>query len=197
MRARPQDLSQRTYFAKHARPAAQACIDWTLPAEHIAAFVRSLDFGPYPNPLEAPKAVAGGYVLLVPELEVLPAVSASAPGTVLDVDGDAVRVATSTNEVVIPRLLTLAGESLDIAATGIIAGSRFETLPPDQAETLTRVGRGWSGTRNSGSSGFGSLPPWSFPPGTVARALNGPSLARRRQWSPRRSPPPRANPRTS
>jgi natural product biosynthesis luciferase-like monooxygenase protein len=142
LRARPQDLSQRTYFAKHARPAAQACIDWALPAEHIAALVRSLDFGPYPNPLEAPKAVAGGYVLLVPELEVLPAVSASAPGTVLDVDGDAVRVATSTTEVVIPRLLTLAGERLDIAATGIIAGSRFETLPPDQAETLTRVGRG-------------------------------------------------------
>ena len=113
LRARPQDLSQRTYFAKHARPAAQACIDWALPAEHIAAFVRSLDFGPYPNPLEAPKAVAGGHVLLVPELEVLPAVSASAPGTVLDVDGDAVRVATSTTEVFIPRLLTLAGETLD------------------------------------------------------------------------------------
>jgi hypothetical protein len=37
-------------------------------------------------------------VLLVPKLEVLPAVSASAPGTVLDVDGDAVRVATSTTE---------------------------------------------------------------------------------------------------
>ena len=142
LRARPQDLSQRTYFAKHARPAAQACIDWALPAEHIAAFVRSLDFGPYPNPLEAPKAVAGGHVLLVPELEVLPAVSTSAPGTVLDVDGDAVRVATSTTEVFIPRLLTLEGETLDPTATGIIAGSRFETLPPDQAQTLTRVGRG-------------------------------------------------------
>ncbi|HEV3349566.1 MAG TPA: formyltransferase family protein, partial [Methylomirabilota bacterium] len=69
LRARPQDLAQRTYFAKHARPAAQACIDWTLPAEHIAAFVRSLDFGPYPNPLEAPKVVGGGHVLLVPKLE--------------------------------------------------------------------------------------------------------------------------------
>ena len=66
-------LSERTYFAKHARPPAQACIDWTLPAETIAAFVRSLDFGPYPNPLEVPKVVVGGHVLLVPKLEVLPA----------------------------------------------------------------------------------------------------------------------------
>ena len=142
LRARPQDLSQRTYFAKHARPAAQGCIDWTLPAEHIAAFVRALDFGPYPNPLEAPKVVGGGHVLLVPKLEVLPAVSSSAPGTVLGVDGDAVRVATSTHEVVIPRLLTLAGEALDLAAAGITAGCRFETLPSDQSETLTRLGRG-------------------------------------------------------
>src|SRR4029077_17249372 len=113
-----------------------------LPAEHIAAFVRALDFGPYPNPLEAPKVVGGGHVLLVPKLEVLPAVSASAPGTVLDVDGDAVRVATSTQEVVIPRLLTLAGEAPDLAAAGITAGCRFETPPSDQAETLTRLGRG-------------------------------------------------------
>src|SRR5258705_894974 len=141
-RARPQDLSQRTYFAKHARPAAQACIDWTLPAEHIAAFVRALDFGPYPNPLEVPKVVVGGHVLIVPKVEVLPAVSAYAPGTVLDVDGDAVRVATSTSEVVIPRLLTLPGEALELAAAGITAGAGFETLPSDQAATLTRLGRG-------------------------------------------------------
>ena len=198
LRARPQDLSQRTYFAKHARPAAQACIDWALPAEHIAAFVRSLDFGPYPNPLEAPKAVAGGHVLLVPELEVLPAVSASAPGTVLDVDGDAVRVATSTTEVFIPRLLTLAGESAGHRRDRDHRRFPLRDHPTRPGRDPHAGGSGeWSGTRNSGSSGSGSLPPWSFRPGTVARALNEPSLARRRQWSPRRSPPPRANPRTS
>jgi methionyl-tRNA formyltransferase len=31
LRGVPQSLSERTYFAKHARPAAQACIDWTCP----------------------------------------------------------------------------------------------------------------------------------------------------------------------
>src|SRR5690242_5533781 len=35
LRAVPQNRSERTYFGKHARPAAQACIDWTLPAETI------------------------------------------------------------------------------------------------------------------------------------------------------------------
>jgi natural product biosynthesis luciferase-like monooxygenase protein len=140
-RALPQNRSERTYFAKHTRPAAQACIDWTLPAETIAALVRSLDFGPYPNPLEVPKAVGGGHVLLVPKLEVLSTFSGSPPGTVLDVDGQSVRVATSTNQVVIPQLLTIEGETLDLAAAGIAAGYRFETLPADTAARLTQLGR--------------------------------------------------------
>jgi len=140
LRAVPQNPSERTYFAKHKRPAAQACIDWTLPAERIAAFVRSLDYGPYPNPLEVPKAVGGGNVLLVPKLEVLPAFSESPPGTVLAVDGDSVRVATSSNQVVIPQLLGRAGEAVNLGAAGITAGYRFETLPADTAATLTRLG---------------------------------------------------------
>ena len=141
LRGVPQSLSERTYFAKHARPAAQACIDWTLPAEKIAAFVRSLDFGPYPNPLEVPKVVSGGTVRLVPKLEVLPAFSESPPGTVLSVDGSSVRVATSTNQVVIPQLLDVGGKALDVAAAGITAGYRFETLPADTAAALTRLGQ--------------------------------------------------------
>ena len=141
LRALPQDLSERTYFAKHARPAAQACIDWTLPAEKIAALVRALDFGPYPNPLEIPKVVGGGTPLLVPKVEVLPAPSESSPGTVVDVDGDSVRVATSTNQVAVPRFLTLAGEVVSLARAGIAPGYRFETLPADTAAALSRLGQ--------------------------------------------------------
>src|SRR5882724_1863400 len=140
-RALPQSLSERTYFGKHMRPAAQACIDWTQPAEKIAALVRSLDFGPYANPLESPKVIGGGRVLLVPKLEVLPAFSERPPGTVLDVRGGSVRVATSTKQVVIPQLLTIAGEAVDIASAGITVGYRFETLPAETAARLTRLGQ--------------------------------------------------------
>ena len=141
VRAVPQRLSERTYFAKLARPAAQACIDWTLPADTLAAFVRSLDFGPYPNPLDVPKVVCGGQVFLAPTLKVLPASAESPPGTVLGVDGNSVRVATSTTQAVIPQLLAITGQSVDIATTGIAAGDRFETLPPDTAARLTQLGQ--------------------------------------------------------
>ena len=130
IRSRPQEPAKRTYFGKHTRPPAQACIDWALPSEHIAAFVRSLDFGSYPNPLEVPKVVVGGRALLVPRLEVLPAGSESPPGTVLDVDGDALRVATATGQVLIPRLLTIAGEAAVLAA--------FAATAPATAVAISR-----------------------------------------------------------
>lgn len=141
LRPRPQRRSDRTYFAKHARPPAQACIEWTWPAERIGAFVRSLDFGPYPNPLEVPKALWDGHVLLVPTLKVLSTRSPGPPGTVLGVDDEGIRVATSTGEVLIPELLTLAGAPVDAKAAGIAPGRHFETLPADARDRLTRLGQ--------------------------------------------------------
>ncbi len=140
-RGLPQSLGERTYFAKHARPAAQACIDWSQPAESTAALVRSLDFGPYPNPIEIPKVIFGEAVFLVPKLEVLPALSERPPGTVLSVDGNSVRVATSTRQVVLSHLLDAGGEAVDVATAGIAAGGRFEALPPGTAAALTQLGQ--------------------------------------------------------
>ncbi|HZP39602.1 MAG TPA: MupA/Atu3671 family FMN-dependent luciferase-like monooxygenase [Methylomirabilota bacterium] len=139
---RAQDPAARTYFGRHARPAAQACIDWTWPAERIDALVRALDFGPYPNPLDVPKVLWEGGALCVPTLRVLPASSGAPPGTVLAVEGGVVRVATSTRDVALPELVGLAGEAVDIAALGIAAGRRFEVLPAGTAARLTALGGG-------------------------------------------------------
>ena len=40
-----QDLSQRSYFARAARPAAGGWLDFTRPSEELARLVRSMDFG--------------------------------------------------------------------------------------------------------------------------------------------------------
>ena len=40
-----------TYFARDRRPDALGTLDFSRPAAELAALVRALDFGPYPNPL--------------------------------------------------------------------------------------------------------------------------------------------------
>jgi len=60
-----QDLSQRSYFAKNARPDAAGRLDFTKPARAITTLVRALDHGDYWNPLTCPKIESGGRVWLV------------------------------------------------------------------------------------------------------------------------------------
>ena len=63
---RPQDLTQRTYYPLHKRPANGGLIDWNAPDEESDALRRALDFGTQPNELGLPKVYLGGeiYVLL-------------------------------------------------------------------------------------------------------------------------------------
>jgi methionyl-tRNA formyltransferase len=57
---REQALAERTYFGASQRPEGACVLRWEKPAQEIAALVRALDFGPYPNPLGLPKTILGG-----------------------------------------------------------------------------------------------------------------------------------------
>jgi methionyl-tRNA formyltransferase len=82
----PQDDSQATYAAKITRE--EALIDWTLPAGTIHNRVRGL----YPWP-HASTMIAGERTLIL-RTRPLAGLAARAPGTVVDVTGDAIHVAT-------------------------------------------------------------------------------------------------------
>lgn len=100
-----QDLSQRSWFGRHRRPAAAGLVDFTQPTARIVALVRGLDHGPYANPLLTPKLAAGGRIVAVGAAE--PAGAASdAPGTILASDGTEVTVACGEGQAV--RLSDLA-----------------------------------------------------------------------------------------
>ncbi len=60
-----QDLSLRTYYPLHKRPANAALIDWTQPKEKIDALRRALNFGNQPNELALPKVLANGELLVL------------------------------------------------------------------------------------------------------------------------------------
>jgi natural product biosynthesis luciferase-like monooxygenase protein len=91
----------RSYFSRDRRPEALATLDFAQPAEQLAATVRALDHGEYANALSQPKVWLGDGVLLVRTATVADSASHSAPGTVLSVDRDSLRIATGRGDIVL------------------------------------------------------------------------------------------------
>ena len=139
----PQDLSQRTYYGRYRRPERGCLIAWNSTAEEIDAFVRSLDFGPYPNALGVPKICAGGAFFIVKKLRVLDSRSPAAPGTVLAADAGGITVATADRDVCISGLATIEGCACDVAQLardcGIRPGYRFTEPDAELAGRLTEL----------------------------------------------------------
>jgi len=123
---------EREYFGRHRRPEALGTLDFTRPARDIVALVRALDFGTYANPLARPKLYTGQSVLTVGTAQALSQCTA-APGTVLAVDGDQVRVAAADAEVVLGGCMDLQGRS---GTAGICVG---QVLPALHAATRERL----------------------------------------------------------
>ncbi|MGE0792101.1 MAG: MupA/Atu3671 family FMN-dependent luciferase-like monooxygenase [Sandaracinaceae bacterium] len=127
---RKQDLSQRTYFEKHRRPASMGLIDWDQPAYRIDALVRALDYGygRYANPVGVPKVLVNGAALLLPEAERGDDSVSAEPGTVLSLDDEGLEVATQTGSLVFARALDADGEPLTPDAAhrlGIAQGTKL------------------------------------------------------------------------
>ncbi|MGC1494688.1 MAG: formyltransferase family protein, partial [Sulfitobacter sp.] len=125
----PQDLSQRSYFARDQRP--EAMLDFSAQAPRLSALVRGLDFGSYWNPLTTAKVVLGGQTLCVGALDVLEAAAAEA-GKVVAVSADEITIGTKTAPVVLRKLTDLNGASVDLT-------------------TLAQVGDGILGQKNTPS----------------------------------------------
>ncbi len=102
-----QDLSERSYFARDARPAVMGMIDFTRTAAQIDALLRGLDFGGYWNPLGLAKIASGGTVWRVDKAEI--ARGSGAPGTVLESAPGRLVVAASDGAVALTGVQPLAG----------------------------------------------------------------------------------------
>ena len=131
---RPQDLSQRSYFARDARPEAAARLEFHRPAVVLAALVRALDFGGYWNPLACPKVEIGGQVLLVTRAEEVGAAQ-GLPGSVMAVEHDSLTVATGEGALRLSGLTTPEGAAVSPADL-VKAGA---TLPSPDAALSDRL----------------------------------------------------------
>lgn len=108
-----QDLSKRSYFGRSHRPGAGARLDFTKPADTLAALVRALDHGGYWNPLYCPKIECQGHILLAGKAEV--AAGAGTPGTVLDVTANGLTVTCATGALRLSSLKHLDGQPFDLS----------------------------------------------------------------------------------
>ncbi|MEP3688627.1 MAG: MupA/Atu3671 family FMN-dependent luciferase-like monooxygenase [Sulfitobacter dubius] len=108
----PQDLSQRSYFARDKRPAGGGVIDFANDAQTISALVRGLNFGEYWNPLTTAKVVgAAGHVLTVSSVEVLETTGGT-PGEVISVKGARLLVSAADAQLALEGLCDISGDTI-------------------------------------------------------------------------------------
>ena len=142
---RAQDLSGKSYFGRHDRPAAAAFLDWRRPAPELAALVRALDFGDrYENPLAAAKLEHAGRVAVALSAERVDDVS-GAPGTAVAVDAGGITVACGEGALRVTRLASVFGEALapDEAARllAVSEGTTLDVLDDEAAALRSELSR--------------------------------------------------------
>ena len=128
-----QPAGPRHLYRRADRPMAAGRLDFTRPAEAVAAQVRALDHGGYRNPLTVPKIEAAGRVLAVGRAEVC--TGSAAPGTVLDTASGLV-VACGTGAVRLSGLTDLAGTAVAAASLGV---ANVTSPDADDARRLTEA----------------------------------------------------------
>ncbi|MEY8839542.1 formyltransferase family protein, partial [Cribrihabitans sp. XS_ASV171] len=129
-----QDLSHRRYFARDDRPEGFARLDLHRPAEALARQVRALDFGGYWNPLACAKLETSEGILRIGGAE--PAGRSGAlPGTVIEVAGNALVVATGDGDLRLTGLTDLMGGQAEMPAKG----SRLPGIEATELEALSAL----------------------------------------------------------
>ncbi len=136
---RPQDLSQRTYFARHRAPPNAGVIDWRRPVLEIARLVRALDFGPYDNSLGSAKILLDGTAYLCRSARALSGVS-GVPGAVLGVTDESITVACGVGALDILAVAHLDGRGVSIpdwiGESQLQVGSELPLASSDQLQRI-------------------------------------------------------------
>jgi len=139
------DARQASHFSRQDRPPLLATLDFSRPANELAALVNALDFGLYRNPVARPKIYLGQRVLLVRSASVLKNLSGDAPGTVQRIEGDTLQVTTCEGDIVLSGCSDASGGMPD---TGLSVGSVLPvlggTLRQRLADCAAEVGNGES-----------------------------------------------------
>ena len=140
----PQDLATRSYYGRHDRPRAACSLSFDRPAAELSAWIRALDYGGYANPLGVPLVWLGDEPVAVRAVERREASGSHPPGMVLGTEGDALRVATVDDDLLLSRFASADGEELSAVEIERRSGGEGAPAwaPPPLLEELDAFHRG-------------------------------------------------------
>lgn len=131
---------ERTYFGRNARPEDDATLDFSKPAESLAALVRALHHGGYPNSLAMPKLLVDEAVYFPTSAKVASPLQSSPPGLILASDKSSITVATASAPIVLSDFVNSDGTPLQPAAIAALAAGRsIAALPPGRRDRLNQL----------------------------------------------------------
>jgi len=133
---KPQDLSQRSYHARHARPTAGATLNFSGTRTDTTRLARAMTFGAgYANPLCVPKLPTATGAFNVLALEAADVAPSAPAATVIAVDAASALIATSDGAVRILGLSDATGAAVTIGDV-LRPGDKLPSLSDVEIESL-------------------------------------------------------------
>ena len=138
--ATPQNLANKSYYYASEKPSTGCLLSFNQSAAEIDAFIRSLDFGIYPNYLGLPKIFIDKDFIIVSEIEILSKSSLEEAGKIVSIQQDFIQISTTTNDIKITEVKSILGEILSVESLvkkyNLTVGYKFTKL---QADLLTKI----------------------------------------------------------
>ena len=125
------------YCAMRDRPESAGLLDWQQPGATLEKQVRALNYGPgYANAFAVAKISGPAGLLVVDEVKATAEPQSDAPGTLLGVDPQGLRIAVANGSIILTSCRLLNGESVPapelLSVLGVAVGDRL-SLPETDA----------------------------------------------------------------
>ena len=135
-------MGERRVFLRHDRPAR--LLDPAAPAAESVRTVRALDLGHrLRNTIGVVRLVLGDDAYVVDAAHTVDQRSSAPAGSLVQLDADGARIATSDGDLVLSALSTLEGNAVDIVQVfthhGIAPGARVPSPTPELVEAVTEL----------------------------------------------------------
>ncbi len=136
----PQDLSQRKFYGSTTKPKDDGILSFTEDSETLYRSWRAMYFGQHANDFCSAKLLIDTNCFIPHELRIVPTESPSIPGTILSLTSDHLKIATTTNAILITALKTLDGNNCTFYQFKQITGlEEGNLLPSPNKEALKRI----------------------------------------------------------